>query len=54
MSLFFGDRVKLIQNEASKNTESLELQKLKEENEMLKKQVGQNSTLKSVTTKNNT
>lgn len=42
MSLYFGDRVKLIENDVQKNIESEEMSKLAKENENLKRLVTQN------------
>lgn len=39
-SLQFGDRVKMIQNDVTKNVESQQMIQLRQENEMLKKQLG--------------
>jgi hypothetical protein len=39
-SLRFGNRVKMIQNDVTKNVESEQVQKLKEDNELLRKKLG--------------
>ena len=39
-SLRFGNRVKMIQNDVTKNDESEQVQKLNEENDLLRKKLG--------------
>ena len=39
-SLRFGNRVKMIQNDVTKNVESEQIQRLKEDNEQLRKKLG--------------
>ena len=49
MSLLYGVNVKSIQNEVSKNVESEEVQKLRDEVEQLKRTIEHAKTLKSTT-----